>query len=353
MSESVLTWEKDQNKNSVNQVEKDEECDRHLEGPLRLLEHGLKHQKVAHGAVVLESHFELFLESLIFDIGDEVDWAVAFLVSDPSRGSAHQQGSKWTATLELLRALHGKMKRGESITVLDVQLLLRQPPKKVNEGDLRVLEACPMERCRASLVATAQIHVLFTEKEKTNRLITLSGDMHHIESVEILGIDISAILDQNRTHLNITPERGIMQRRKLIFARLLVYPVGDFALDDGLFGPLNDRIENFVLVLKYGHMKERVAIGILQIGNLDIFGHTFDYVHQSGHVALVDDLHAPVTRLLYHLLQVLLLLPLFEGYVRVGAIADVVAWAIVTWEKLRLVGAVLGRNTRRLNVDDF
>jgi len=89
-----------------------------------------------------------------------------------------------------------------------------------------------MKRCRTSLVSGAEIHVLFTEEEKTDRLISLGCNMHHIKSIEILSIYICSVFDQNRTHLNVSSERGIMQSRKLILGGLLVDPICDVTLGD-------------------------------------------------------------------------------------------------------------------------
>lgn len=112
-----------------------------------------------------------------------------------------------------------------------------------------------MKWCRPSLVSAAEVHVLFAEEEKADRLISLGGNMHDIKSVEILSIHICSVLDQNRAHLNVSSERGIMQSRELILRGLLVDPICNLALDDIFFGFLQDRIKNLVLILEDRHME--------------------------------------------------------------------------------------------------
>ena len=112
-----------------------------------------------------------------------------------------------------------------------------------------------MKWSRPSLVSAAQIHVLFAEEEKGNWLISLGGNVHDIKSIEILSIHICSVFDQNRAHLNVSSERGIMQSRKLIFGSLLVDPICNLTLDDIFFGFLQDCIKNLVLILEYCHME--------------------------------------------------------------------------------------------------
>lgn len=154
--------------------------------------------------------------------------------------------------------------------------------------------------------------------------------MHDVQAIEILGIDVSTILDQNRTYLYIASERGIVKSSELILRSLLVNPHGDLMLINTVLGLLDNGLEHPKLILKNSHVQESVSIIIYELVEFDLRRQLVQKYCQVRYISFVDQLHALFANLLNLLLESFADLPTLHGLLRDGALSHVVTRLLVT-----------------------
>ena len=94
-----------------------------------------------------------------------------------------------------------------------------------------------MERSRASIVSAGETQSFALEVVKTDRFISLSSNMHNIETISILGIDVSAVAHKQLANVDVASETSEMDGREFIDRSLLVYPLRHFLRAQLFFGP--------------------------------------------------------------------------------------------------------------------
>ena len=71
--------------------------------------------------------------------------------------------------------------------------------------------------CRATLVFRAEMHAFLLKEVKTDRLVTLRGNVHHIETILIDECTVCTIVQKSLTNFNVSPERCIVNCSEFIF----------------------------------------------------------------------------------------------------------------------------------------
>ena len=81
-----------------------------------------------------------------------------------------------------------------------------------------------MHRCTPSVVSTAHIKTTQFEEVDRYRLVSLGGNVEHINAKVVLCMNICTMLDKNLTCIGISFERSKVEGRETITMVLLVDP---------------------------------------------------------------------------------------------------------------------------------
>jgi len=80
------------------------------------------------------------------------------------------------------------------------------------------------------MIPASYIEALFLEEIHRYGLVTLSGDMHHIDSEVVLLLNIRSIFDKQLNQINIASKRCEMQGSETVIVGLVVDPLVDLLL---------------------------------------------------------------------------------------------------------------------------
>jgi hypothetical protein len=119
------------------------------------------------------------------------------------------------------------------------------PSQNVNNWKFRSWEASPMQWSWSTVVSAFNRDSLyFVEIIERYRLVSLSCDMKHIESMTISNLEIRSEINKDFRHLNISSEAGVVESSELIFESLSIYPFP----------------HSFLLLLLRQWFKERISV---------------------------------------------------------------------------------------------
>jgi hypothetical protein len=90
------------------------------------------------------------------------------------------------------------------------------------------------------MIPASYIEALFLEEIHRYGLVTLSGDMHHIDSKVVLLLNIRSIFDKQLNQINIASERCKMQGGKPVIIGLVVDPLVDLLFGDRVKSSLHE-----------------------------------------------------------------------------------------------------------------
>ena len=116
------------------------------------------------------------------------------------------------------------MERGVSINVLKVKGALLLSSEQVNQSNFRVLETCPMQWSRTSVVFTCKIHFLNAKEEKTYGLVSLSCNVEHIKTICVFLLLVCFILKQSLAEVDISTISSVVKSSELIFGSGKINP---------------------------------------------------------------------------------------------------------------------------------
>ena len=81
-----------------------------------------------------------------------------------------------------------------------------------------------MHRCTPSVVSTSHIKTTQFEEVDRYRLVSLGGNVEHIDAKVVLCVDVCTMLDKNLTGIGVTLERSKVKGCETITMVLLVDP---------------------------------------------------------------------------------------------------------------------------------
>ena len=97
-----------------------------------------------------------------------------------------------------------------------------------------------MQGCAHSMIPASNIEALFLEEIHRYGLVTLSGDMHHVDSEVVLLLNIRSIFDKQLNQINIASERCEMQGSETVIVGLVVDPLVDLLFGHCVKGSLHE-----------------------------------------------------------------------------------------------------------------